>query len=119
MRVADGMKSNERGNLLKAEMVRFCESARLRGGNFTKAARVRMAETFAATLAFAPEGALVENHGDQTIRYEKLGDGTWRETGDWRTPASRIVDADMVKAFLLGFSMWDDEPDFSGLILRL
>lgn len=119
MREADYAGSNERGNQLKAEMVRFCETARLRGGSFTKTSRVRMAETFAARIAAAPEGALIENRGDHTTRYEKLGDGSWRETGSWRTPASRIVDGDMVRAFLLGVSVWDDVPDFSNLMLRL
>ena len=119
MRDADYAGNNERGNQLKAEMIRFCEDARLRGGNFTKVSRVRMAKTFAASIAAAPEGALIENCGDHTTRYEKLGDGSWRETGSWRTPASRIVDADMVRAFLLGVSVWDDKPDFTGLILQL
>lgn len=78
-----------------------------------------MTETSTARIAAAPKGALIEKRGNHTTSYEKLGDGSWLETGDWRSPSSRIVDSDMVRAFLLGISMWDVNPDFSGLILRL
>ena len=78
-----------------------------------------MMDSFTKAVADAPAGASVEKRGERPMRYEKLPDGSWTESCEGRDPISRIVGADTVRYYLLGFSMWDDAPNFSSLILRL
>jgi len=113
------MDCNERGRRLQTEMIRFSMKAAMNGGTFTKAARVRMMDAFVKALADAPAGASVEKREGRAVKYKKRADGSWIESCEGRDPVSRIVGEDTVRYFLLGFSMWDDAPHFSGLILRL